>query len=183
MVKQHKLKINCSLVHNRQTCKLKEAMLQDWPLILSWPPSAQFPFFSLSWFSHDGSVLSRPSCPALSVDCRLPGCSVRGTFQARLLEWAAISSPRRSSRARNQMCISGVSCLGGGFCTTGPPGKPFSDSCCCCCSVAQSCLSLCDPMDCSMPGFPVLHPVWFLRGSHTIIHYNLHLLLICLCST
>ena len=25
------------------------------------------------------------------------------------------------------------------------------------CSVAQSCLSLCDPMDYSMPGFPVLH--------------------------
>ena len=29
----------------------------------------------------------------------------------------------------------------------------------CCCSVTQSCLTLCDPMDCSMPGFPVLHYV------------------------
>ena len=27
--------------------------------------------------------------------------------------------------------------------------------CCCCCSVTQSCLTLCDPMDCSTPGFPV----------------------------
>ena len=27
----------------------------------------------------------------------------------------------------------------------------------CCCSFAQSCLTLCDPMDCSTPGFPVLH--------------------------
>ena len=26
---------------------------------------------------------------------------------------------------------------------------------CCCCSVAKSCHSLCDPMKCSMPGFPV----------------------------
>ena len=26
-----------------------------------------------------------------------------------------------------------------------------------CCSLAQSCLTLGDPMDCSMPGFPVLH--------------------------
>ena len=26
-----------------------------------------------------------------------------------------------------------------------------------CYSVAQSCPTLCDPMDCSMPGFPVLH--------------------------
>ena len=30
-------------------------------------------------------------------------------------------------------------------------------SLCCCCSVTQSCLTLCDPKDCSMPGFPVLH--------------------------
>ena len=28
---------------------------------------------------------------------------------------------------------------------------------CCCCSVARSCLTLCDPMVCSMSGFPVLH--------------------------
>ena len=27
----------------------------------------------------------------------------------------------------------------------------------CCCSVAQSCLTLCNPMDCSTPGLPVLH--------------------------
>ena len=27
----------------------------------------------------------------------------------------------------------------------------------CCCSVAQSCLTFCDPVDCSMPGFPVPH--------------------------
>ena len=26
-----------------------------------------------------------------------------------------------------------------------------------CCSVAQSCLTLCNPMDCSTPGFPVNH--------------------------
>ena len=37
-------------------------------------------------------------------------------------------------------------------------GNPFSllfD--CCCCSVTQSCPTLCDPMDCSTPSFPVLH--------------------------
>ena len=26
-----------------------------------------------------------------------------------------------------------------------------------CCSVAKSCPTLCDPMSCSKPGFPVLH--------------------------
>ena len=29
----------------------------------------------------------------------------------------------------------------------------------CCCSVAQSCPILCNRMDCSTPGFPVLHPL------------------------
>ena len=32
-----------------------------------------------------------------------------------------------------------------------------ADICCCCCSVVKLCLTLCDPMDCSTPGFPVLH--------------------------
>ena len=31
------------------------------------------------------------------------------------------------------------------------------DCCCCCCSVALSCPTLCNPMDCSMPGLPVHH--------------------------
>ena len=28
---------------------------------------------------------------------------------------------------------------------------------CCCCSLAKLCPTLCDPMDCSTPGFPVFH--------------------------
>ena len=27
----------------------------------------------------------------------------------------------------------------------------------CCCSISKSCLTLCDPIDCSTPGSPVLH--------------------------
>ena len=29
--------------------------------------------------------------------------------------------------------------------------------CCCCCSIAQLCPTLCDPVDCSTPGFLILH--------------------------
>ena len=36
----------------------------------------------------------------------------------------------------------------------------------CCCSVAQSCLTLCDPMDCSMPGFPVHHQLPEVVQTH-----------------
>ena len=39
------------------------------------------------------------------------------------------------------------------FLTTGPQGSLFS-------SVIQSCPTLCDPMDCRMPGFSVLHYLW-----------------------
>ena len=40
--------------------------------------------------------------------------------------------------------------------------------CCCCCSVAQSCPTLCNPMDCSTPGCPVHHHL--LELAHTHVH-------------
>ena len=39
----------------------------------------------------------------------------------------------------------------------------------CCCSVVKSCLTLCDPMDCSTPGFLVLH--YLLEFSQTHVHW------------
>ena len=36
----------------------------------------------------------------------------------------------------------------------------------CCCSVAQLCPTLCNPMDCSTPGFPVLHCLPELAQTH-----------------
>ena len=44
--------------------------------------------------------------------------------------------------------------------------------CCCCCSVAHSCLILCEPMDCSTPGLPVLHSVLEFAGTH--VHWVGH---------
>ena len=40
---------------------------------------------------------------------------------------------------------------------------------CCCCSVTQSCPTLCDPMDCNTPGFPVLHHL--LEFAQTHVHW------------
>ena len=36
-------------------------------------------------------------------------------------------------------------------------------------SVAQSCLTLCDPLDCSTPGFPVHHQLPELAQTHKYI--------------
>ena len=56
----------------------------------------------------------------------------------------------------------------------------------CCCSVTKSCLTLRDPMDCSMPGFPVLHH--YLESAPVHVHWicdaiqTPHLLYICFSS-
>ena len=42
----------------------------------------------------------------------------------------------------------------------------------CCCSVAKSCLTLCDPMNCSTPGFPVLHHLREFTQTH--VHWVGH---------
>ena len=47
------------------------------------------------------------------------------------------------------------------------PGRPWLlfwifTTVCCCCSVAESCRTLCDPMDCSTPGFPSFTICWSL---------------------
>ena len=71
------------------------------------------------------------------MDCSQPGSSVLGISQARILEWVAIFFFRGSPNASVQ----------------------FS-------SVAQSCLTLCDPMDCSMTGLPVNHQLPEFTQTH-----------------
>ena len=51
------------------------------------------------------------------------GSSVHGIFQARILEWVAISFSKGSSQPRDQTHISCVSCIAHRFFTTEPSGK------------------------------------------------------------
>ena len=39
---------------------------------------------------------------------------------------------------------------------TGESNRTWADEAICCCSVTELCQTLCDPMDCSVPGSPVL---------------------------
>ena len=57
------------------------------------------------------------------MDSSLPGSSVHGILQARILEWVAISSSRGSSQPRDQTHISVSPALKQGFFTTEPSGK------------------------------------------------------------
>ena len=96
------------------------------------------------------------SCPTLCNlrDCSPPGSSIHGILQARILEWVATPSSRGSSRPRDQTHIFGVA---GGFLTAEPPGKlpQWSSAAAAAAKSLQLCLTLCNPIDGSPPGFSI----------------------------
>ena len=49
----------------------------------------------------------------------------------------------------------------------------------CCCSVAKSCPTLCDPMDCSTPGFPIFH--YLPEFVQTHVHWVIDAIHVILC--
>ena len=60
------------------------------------------------------------------VYCGLPGSSVHGILQARILEWVAMPSSRGSSRPRDWPCVSLVNLHGQvDSLPSAPPGKTF----------------------------------------------------------
>ena len=92
-----------------------------------------------------------------TIACQAP--LSMGILQTRILEWVAIPFSKVSSwpRGRGQ-----VSRIAGGFLTIWATRVYsghylISISCCCHCSVTKSRPTLCDPVDCCMPAFPVLH--------------------------
>ena len=58
-----------------------------------------------------GSVAQSHPTLCGPMDCSLPGSSIHGIFQARMLAWVAISFSRGCSRPRDRMHISCVSCI------------------------------------------------------------------------
>ena len=77
------------------------------------------------------------------VDCSLPGSSTHEIFQARVLEWGAIAF----SAGERYSCVSNCLVLQIR-------------------SVAQLCLTLCDPMNPSTPGLPVHHQLPEFTQTH-----------------
>ena len=73
-------------------------------------------YFDTHLYIRKVKVLVIQSCPTLCdpMDCSLPGSSVHGFLQARILEWVAIPFSRESSQSRNQ---TQVSCTAGRFFT------------------------------------------------------------------
>ena len=110
-------------------------------------------------------------CPMLCnpMHCSPPGSCDHEIFQARILEWLAISYSRVSSHPRGQTGVYCIFCPAGRFFTAEPLGKPLAVSIS---SVQFSsvlsliCVRLCDPMNCSTPGLPVHHQLQEFTQIH-----------------
>ena len=98
------------------------------------------------------------------MNCSLPSSSIHGIFQARILEWVAISFCRVASWPRDQTQIS---CITGRLLTVWVIREVMMSCSVQFSSVAQSCPTLCDPINCSTPGLPVHHQFLELTQTHT----------------
>ena len=90
-------------------------------------------------------VLVAQSCPTVcdSMDCSPPGSPVHGILQAWILEWVAISFCKWSFWPRD---ITEIFLTEGSFFTIWATGEVL---------VTQSCSTLCNVVDCSLPGSSV----------------------------
>ena len=142
----------------------EKCMLQiswNWPLVFLF--LTEIRRLSLAFYLYIVPSL----CPTLCnpMDCSLPGSTIHGILQARILEWVAISFSRGSSWCRDWTCMS---------CALQEDFLPDELEMGCLlsafyCSVAQSCLTLCDSVDCSTPGFPILYCL--PEFSQTHVHW------------
>ena len=109
-----------------------------------------------NFYGNRGCMLSHFSCVLFYVTLGTIAhqASVHGILQARILEWISMPSSRESFWPRDWTHVSWVSCIGRWVLSV-----QFS-------SVAQSCPTLCDPMNCSTPGLPVHHQLPEFTQTH-----------------
>ena len=87
--------------------------LSSWYCWCFYPVQFEFCFWNfffrevLVYWSESEVAQSCPT-PCNPMDCSLPGSSVYGIFQARVLEWVAISFSRRSSQPRDWSLVSHI---------------------------------------------------------------------------
>ena len=90
-----------------------------------WPSGSPCSSGDVGMIPGQGTKMPRESqsCPTLfdALDCSLPGSSVHGILQARILEWVAIPFSRGSSQPRDWIL---VSCAAGRFFTVWATREP-----------------------------------------------------------
>ena len=121
-----KMRLGLSWCHWREIFKKyfgKQKLVLGFTLGVRESKDLKFTSRFLAW-PNDGCVcLVARCCLTLCnpMDCNLPGSSVHGVFQARILEWVAILFSRGFSWPRDR---THVSCFAGGFFTTSATREP-----------------------------------------------------------
>ena len=115
---------------------------------------------------------SPQSCAALCdpMNCSPRGFSVHGFFGQECHEQHLGSLPSNSTPrcvCKRNVCVYPCKALYQTFIIV--KSWLLINTMNCCCSVAQSCLTLCDPVDCSTPGSSVLH--YLLELAQTHVHW------------
>ena len=109
--------------------KVKVSLMFSWSDEL--PTDANVVLESLNMIVYFSLCMLTQLCPTLwgPMDCSPSGSSTHDIFQARILEWVAISYSKASSWPRNKTHVFCVSCI---FCRQAdslplvPPEKPIS---------------------------------------------------------
>ena len=96
---------------------------------------------------HGKLLQSRPTL-CNPMDYSLPGSSVHGILQARILEWVVVPDLQEIFPTQgSNLHLLRLPARQVGSLPLVPPGKPYM-----LCLVTQLCPTLCNPMDCSPPG-------------------------------
>ena len=111
-------------------------------------PCTVYVLYTLSYNGYAAAAESLQSCPTLRdpMDCSLPGTSIHGIFQVRVLEWGAMEFKMYQCTFNSQSVL---------FLNSDQIR-----------SVAQSCPTLCNPMNRSTPGLSVHHQLPEFTQTH-----------------
>ena len=126
---------------------------------------------SLSCFTCSYGANCRGLAAGTSDPGYLCGMAVTDTSALRTMWRSAAHDPANQDGSRGlcaEMLPPALRSRASALLRCSPETPPTPCRCCFCCSVAKSCLTLCDPMDCHAPGFPVPH--YLLEFAQTYIH-------------
>ena len=114
----------------------------------------------------------------IPLDCSPTGSSVFVIFQARTLDWVAISYSRESPQPGIEPISLASPALAGGFFTTSATWEArFLIAIVVVHSLAKSCPTSSDSMNCSTPGSFVLHCILEFAQTHELLIPSNHLIL------
>ena len=112
------------IVHDAATCVHSCNLHNN---IIAKATEASHVYVASGWLlnAYFSCAKSLQSCVTLCrpIDCSLPGSSVYGILQARILEWVAISFSRASSQPRDQTHVSCLLHRHSSSLPLAPPGK------------------------------------------------------------